>query len=126
MADNKKSGQQAVQAQTDADLAARLKSLKSAIGKETAEIEAAKPGADGLADSDHGTGKAMGLGFRVTSELVANVLVGALIGWQLDKWFDTSPILLLIFLLLGVASGFWNVYRVAMRPTGTQQNLRGK
>ncbi len=101
----------------DRELSARLDALKSAILHEGAEAVDHKT-AD---DSDHGTGKAMGIGMRVTSELVANVLVGTLLGWQIDKWFDTSPIFLLIFLLLGVASGFWNVYRIAMRPTAAQK-----
>ena len=105
-------------------LSARLKALGSEIDREKRHQEEGKgDGLDGPG-MDHGTGKAMGIGFRVTSELVANVLVGALIGWQMDKWFATSPILLLIFLLLGVASGFWNVYRVDMRPTGVQSNRK--
>ena len=99
----------------DNTLTERLTALKSAISHETVEYKVGDQG-------DHGTGKAMGIGMRVTSELVANVLVGTLIGWQIDKWFVTSPIFLLIFLLLGVASGFWNVYRIAMRSTDTQKS----
>lgn len=106
----------------DKELSARLGALKSAISHEASEIKLHQP-AD---ESDHGTGKAMGVGMRVTSELVANVLVGTLIGWQVDRWFDTSPIFLLIFLLLGVASGFWNVYRIAMRSSGAQKNSEKK
>jgi ATP synthase protein I len=102
----------------DTELSKRLNTLKSDISRESAEIKAAH----NATDSDHGTGKAMGIGMRATSELVASVLVGTLIGWQIDSWFATSPIFLLIFLLLGVASGFWNVYRIAMQPTGLQKN----
>jgi ATP synthase protein I len=105
------------QTHSDIELSKRLSELKSAISDEAAEIKAAQDSTD----SDHGTGKAMGIGMRATSELVASVLVGTLIGWQIDNWFATSPIFLLIFLLLGVASGFWNVYRIAMQPTGSQK-----
>ena len=63
-------------------------------------------------------GSAMSLGFRVMSEFVAAVAVGALIGWQADKWFGTSPLLLILFLLLGTAAGFWTVYKLATKPTG--------
>lgn len=63
-------------------------------------------------------GNAMSLGFRVMSEFVAAVGVGALIGWQADRWLGTSPFLLIIFLALGTAAGFWTVYRLATKPTG--------
>lgn len=62
-------------------------------------------------------GGAMSTGFRVMSEFVAAVAVGGLIGWQCDKWFGTSPILLILFLMLGTAAGFWTVYRIATKPT---------
>ena len=95
----------------------RLNSLKAAIRHETDQQRqnGDRAGVDSAPGS--GSGGAMSAGFRVATELVANVCVGGLIGWQLDKWTGTSPILLLIFLLLGVASGFWSVYRIAMRPT---------
>ncbi|MDX7949987.1 AtpZ/AtpI family protein [Lichenihabitans sp. Uapishka_5] len=62
-------------------------------------------------------GGAMSTGFRVMSEFVAAVAVGGLIGWQCDKWFGTSPILLILLLMLGTAAGFWTVYRIATKPT---------
>ncbi|MEC9367287.1 MAG: AtpZ/AtpI family protein [Pseudomonadota bacterium] len=57
----------------------------------------------------------MGLAFRIATELVAGVLVGALIGWQLDRWLSTAPVMLLIFFLLGAAAGILNVVRVAKK-----------
>jgi len=65
----------------------------------------------------------MSLGFRVLSEFVAAVVVGAFIGWQLDTWLRTSPAFLLIFLLFGTAAGFWNVYRIAVKPPGSKGGL---
>ena len=59
----------------------------------------------------------MSLGFRVLTEFTAGIVIGAIIGWQLDTWLHTSPILLIIFLVLGTAAGFWNVYRIAAKPT---------
>lgn len=58
-------------------------------------------------------GSALGTAFRITTELVAGLLVGGLIGWQLDKWLDTSPVFLLVFFLLGAAAGILNVIRTA-------------
>lgn len=81
-----------------ADLDARLGSVKA---RDTTGNEAER------------RGSALGLAFRITTELVAGVVVGGLIGWQLDRWLDTSPVLLLVFFVLGVAAGILNVVRTA-------------
>ena len=47
--------------------------------------------------------------------MVSGVLVGGAAGYFLDRWLDTSPWLLLVFLLLGVVAGFLNVYRDTQR-----------
>ena len=52
-------------------------------------------------------------GFRLSTELVAGVLVGAAIGWGLDRLIGTSPLGLIVFLLLGFAAGVVNVIRAA-------------
>lgn len=56
---------------------------------------------------------ALARGFRLSTELVAGVLVGAVIGWLLDKWLGISPWGLIVFLLLGFAAGVLNVMRAA-------------
>jgi len=61
-----------------------------------------------------GDASAFAVGFRMSSELVAGVVVGALIGWLLDRWLGISPWGLIVFLLLGFAAGILNV----MRATG--------
>ena len=47
------------------------------------------------------------------AELVAGVVVGALMGWQLDQWSGLSPLFLIVFLILGVTAGFWNMMKLA-------------
>lgn len=66
-------------------------------------------------------GNAIGMSFRIATDLIAGVLVGGLVGWQLDAWLGTRPVLLLIFLVLGTAAGLLNVIRTArsMQPGAT-------
>ena len=54
---------------------------------------------------------ALGHGFRLGLELVSGVLVGAFVGWWLDRWLHTSPAMLLICFFLGLAAGFLNLWR---------------
>ena len=56
---------------------------------------------------------AMARGFRLSSELVAGVLVGAVIGWGIDQLLSTSPWGLIVFFLLGFVAGVINVMRAA-------------
>jgi ATP synthase protein I len=52
-------------------------------------------------------------GFRLSSEFVAGVIVGAGIGWLIDRALGISPWGLTAFLLLGFAAGVLNVMRSA-------------
>jgi len=71
--------------------------------------------------SNEGIGKAMGTGFRVASELASAIMVGGFLGWLIDAWAGTDPWFLLGFLMLGIVAGFWNVYKLAVRPTGGEE-----
>ncbi len=102
----------------DAAMRARLKELSGALDSHRAAASAPKTTAG--SPSPNGMGQAMSLGFRVMSEFVAAVVVGGFIGWVIDRWLGTSPAALIVFLALGTAAGFWNVYRIAMLPTGPQ------
>ena len=57
----------------------------------------------------------MGNAFKLGTELVAAVVVGTIIGFILDSWFDTKPWLILIFFFLGVTAGIYNVIRSAKK-----------
>ena len=55
----------------------------------------------------------MARGFRLSSELIAGVIVGAVLGWGLDRALSTSPWGMIIFVLLGFTAGVVNVVRAA-------------
>jgi len=48
-------------------------------------------------------------------EMGLSVVVGAVIGYYLDKWLKTEPWLLIIFFLFGVVAGFRSLYRALKR-----------
>ena len=56
-----------------------------------------------------------GAGVQVGVELVAGVIGGGLIGYWLDRWFGTWPIMFLILFFLGAAAGMLNAYRYIRR-----------
>ena len=55
----------------------------------------------------------MGNAFKLSTEFVAAVVVGTIIGFILDSWFGTKPWLIVIFFFLGSAAGMLNIIKVA-------------
>ena len=55
----------------------------------------------------------IGAAFKLSTEMVAAVIVGTIIGFILDNWFGTKPWLILIFFFVGVIAGILNVVRSA-------------
>ena len=101
----------------EAALRARMNALSAKIaeqrGRSAAGGEVPSAEKEGAV---RGWQKAMSLGFRVVSELVAGIIVGGGIGYVLDRWLGTKPILLILFGLLGTAGGFWNIIRATSMP----------
>jgi ATP synthase protein I len=95
----------------EAALSARLGSLDHRLSeiRGSRKIGTDQPGSgDGAARAS-----AMARGFRLSSELVAGVVVGAVIGWGFDRLLSTSPFGLIVFFLLGFVAGVVNVVRSA-------------
>ena len=57
----------------------------------------------------------LGKALKISTELVAAVVVGSIIGFLLDGWFDTKPLLTICFFIMGVAAGMLNVFRSAKK-----------
>ena len=60
-------------------------------------------------------GSALGKAFKLSTELVVAVFVGSFFGWLLDRWMNTPPLFLVVFLLLGIVAGLKNAVREAWR-----------
>jgi ATP synthase protein I len=96
----------------EAALSARLGSLDQRLS----EIRHRKIGTDqpqGQSGDNAARVSAMARGFRLSSELVAGVVVGAAIGWGIDHLLSTSPFGLIVFFLLGFVAGVVNLVRSA-------------
>ena len=50
--------------------------------------------------------------YRVGTELLAGLIIGAGIGWTLDQWINTTPLFLIIFFITGGVAGIYNLWRV--------------
>ena len=97
----------------EAALSARLGSLDHRLS----EIRDSRKIGTDPSGNEQGTAQArasaMAMGFRLSSELVAGVLVGAGLGWGFDRLLSTSPWGFIVFLLLGFTAGVINVMRAA-------------
>jgi ATP synthase protein I len=47
--------------------------------------------------------------------LISGIIVGIFIGYMLDHLFKTDYIFTIIFFFFGIAAGFYNMYKDAMR-----------
>ena len=109
----------------DAALKARLDKLSGALGEVRGQAQQERARDEKSMASSQETGRMMSLAFRMVSELIGGILVGVGIGWGLDRAFSTSPILLIVFSLLGTAAGFWNVVKAASPPHQTGKDGTG-
>ena len=65
--------------------------------------------------NDETRGSFIGYAFKLGTEFVAAVVVGTIIGFILDRTFDTKPWLILIFFFLGSAAGMLNIIKTAKK-----------
>ena len=117
-------GKPDLSADRKAELSGRLDALhqrldaRRAKGKTLARVESesAKPG--------------YALALRLGADFVAGVILGAALGWGVDRLFGTGPWGLMVFLLLGFAAGILTVLRSAgltkPGPAGPDDRFGGK
>ena len=90
----------------------RMKELKEI----STRLEIAKKKISNNQKKDNGSNAAsFGKALKISTELVAAVAVGSILGFILDNWFDTKPLLTIIFFIMGVAAGIINVIKTAKK-----------
>ena len=93
----------------------KINELNKSLGKLSKSLEDLKTNDKEQSESvSKNNYKGFSHAFRIVSELFANVVVGAFIGWGLDYFFHTKPIFLIIFLILGLISGIYTSYKSAI------------
>jgi ATP synthase protein I len=108
----------------EAALSARFQRLGERLG----HVHSDRPSESSQGQPRAADPSAIARGFRLSTELVAAVLVGAAIGWLIDWGLGISPWGMIVFLLLGFAAGVLNVMRAAgvvppntLDPPGSKQ-----
>jgi ATP synthase protein I len=102
-----KSGRRSGGAPKKDDLADRLRRLDKRLdSKQEARVERARVRSDGTA---------FGVAMRLSTEFVSAILIGAAIGWGIDKLVGIAPWGMIVFLMLGFCAGVLNVMRAAGR-----------
>jgi len=114
MSDARENGEHDKQRTNEAALSARLQRLGEGLARQRAEQISDNAGEDRTT-----TASGYAKGFRLSSELVAGVVVGAGLGWLIDRWLGISPWGLIVFVLLGFAAGVFNVMRSAGVAAGS-------
>lgn len=84
--------------------------LRARLDKLGAELKSARPPPPAPQSPGSAT-SAWSLGMKAASEFVTAVVVGAAIGWGLDRLLHTRPAFTVVFFLLGVAAGVLGVIR---------------
>ena len=79
-------------------------------------LKIAKKNIKKVKENNRGTNAAsLGKALKISTELVAAVVVGTTIGFLLDSWFDTKPVLTICFFFMGAAAGMLNVFKSAKK-----------
>ena len=67
----------------------------------------------------------LSIAFRLGTELTVAVMIGAVMGYALDRYLNTKPWFLAIGVIMGGAAGCLNVYRVAKEMTINNDDQNG-
>jgi len=86
------------------------------LKKISTRLKIAKKKINNFEEKNRGSNAAsFGKAMKISTELVAAVVVGSTIGFILDNWFGTKPLLIICFFFMGIAAGIMNVFRSAKK-----------
>lgn len=68
--------------------------------------------------------RGLSIAFRLGTELTVAVMIGAVMGYALDRYFGTKPWCLATGVIMGGAAGCLNVYRVSKEITSDEDKKR--
>ena len=114
MTDDREEGLEKRRAQLGAELATK----RVEVGKEEAIEASAEASRKGYAQA-----------MKLSSEFISAIVVGAVLGYLLDRFVGTAPWGLIVLLLLGFCAGVLNVLRAAgkvAKPDPTERQNGGK
>lgn len=115
---------------TEKDSERALSSLDARLKK----ARQAQKGPASQGSSLRGEASGFGQAMRIGAELISGLVVGTLLGWLFDDWFDTKPFMMIVFIFLGGAAGLLNVFRTAQSmanearkgpEVGLMKNIKG-
>ena len=70
---------------------------------------------DDKSESSRSSLKGLSFAYRISSELLAALIVSVILGLLIDKYFDSKPIGLISLIILGFFAGLLNMYRLIRR-----------
>ena len=70
---------------------------------------------DGKDENRESSLKGLSFAYRISSELLAALIVSVILGLLIDKFFDSRPIGLISLIILGFFAGLLNIYRLIRR-----------
>ena len=65
--------------------------------------------------TNHYKNNGYSIGLKISLDLISSIIVGALIGYGLDKIFLTKPVFFIIFLVLGIITGFYSLFKTVKK-----------
>ncbi len=102
----------------DDDERLRLERLKASLSKVRNDARAGRSTPSGGTQPAGRGDSGMSLAMRAGSEFISAVVLGAALGWGLDRLLGTNPAFLIAFFFLGVAAGVWMVVRLTSPKGG--------
>ena len=92
----------------EGDLSARLRRLEAQSERKRPQVAP-----DTSARPRDTSRTPLGQAMTLSTEFVAGVIAGGILGWIVDHVFGTKPWGLIVLLLLGCVAGFYNVMRAS-------------